>query len=552
MTTKPVNIAAYLPKMAQSQPYTPAIIAPYGRSPSGRVLYEHFTYKQLNDKSNAIAAGLEKVGITRGVRTVLMVKPSLDFFALTFALFKIGAVPVVVDPGLGLKSLKSCLGRAKPEAFIGIPPAHVARILFGWSKKTIKTYVTVGRRWFWGGHTLDQIQALAAADTAYQMAETRGDEIAAILFTSGSTGPPKGVVYRHENFAAQVEMIRELFGITPGEIDLPTFPLFALFDPALGMTTIVPDMDPTKPAQVNPAKIIEAIEDFGVNTMFGSPALLNTVGRYGVKHQVKLPTLKRVIAAGAPLPAHVMERFHTMLEDDAVIYPPYGATESLPVAVLGSHEILEDTWPQTEQGAGVCVGRPVPIVEVKVIGITDEGISNWDESLCVSPGEVGEIVVKGPVVTQAYFNDSENTDLSKIDDTGGIRHRMGDLGYFDPQGRLWFCGRKSHRVILSKQTLFTVPCEGIFNAHPDIYRTALVGVGTGDNRKPVLCVELETSSAKTSLIELTDALQKIAKQHQHTADIQTFLFHPSFPVDIRHNAKIGREKLSVWATEKLT
>jgi acyl-CoA synthetase (AMP-forming)/AMP-acid ligase II len=286
--------------------------------------------------------------------------------------------------------------------------------------------------------------------------------------------------------------------------------------------------------------------------MFGSPALLNTVGRYGVKHQVKLPTLKRVIAAGAPLPAHVMERFHTMLEDDAVIYPPYGATESLPVAVLGSHEILEDTWPQTEQGAGVCVGRPVPIVEVKVIGITDEGISNWDESLCVSPGEVGEIVVKGPVVTQAYFNDSENTDLSKIDDTGGIRHRMGDLGYFDPQGRLWFCGRKSHRVILSKQTLFTVPCEGIFNAHPDIYRTALVGVGTGDNRKPVLCVELETSSAKTSLIELTDALQKIAKQHQHTADIQTFLFHPSFPVDIRHNAKIGREKLSVWATEKLT
>lgn len=551
MTTKPVNIAAYLPKMAQSQPHTPAIIAPFGRSPAGRVLYEHYTYKQLNDKSNAIAAGLEKVGITRGVRTVLMVKPSLDFFALTFALFKIGAVPVVVDPGLGLKSLKSCLGRAKPEAFIGIPPAHIARILFGWSKKTIKTYVTVGRRWFWGGHTLDQVQNLAAADTAYEMAETRGDEIAAILFTSGSTGPPKGVVYRHENFAAQVEMIRELFGITPGEIDLPTFPLFALFDPALGMTTIVPDMDPTKPAQVDPAKIIEAIEDFGVNTMFGSPALLNTVGRYGAKHQIKLPTLKRVIAAGAPLPAHVMERFHTMLEDDAVIYPPYGATESLPVAVLGSHEILEDTWPQTEQGAGVCVGRPVPIVEVKVIGITDEGISKWDDSLCIPQGQVGEIVVKGPVVTQAYFNDGENTGLAKIDDTGGVRHRMGDLGYFDPQGRLWFCGRKSHRVTLAEQTLFTVPCEGIFNAHPDIYRTALVGVGTGDNRKPVLCVELEASSAKTSQVELTDTLQKMAKQHQHTTGIQTFLFHPSFPVDIRHNAKIGREKLSVWASEKL-
>ena len=551
MTKKPVNIAAYLPKMAQSQPHTPAIIAPYGRSPAGRVLYEHYTYKQLDDKSNAIAAGLEKVGITRGVRTVLMVRPSLDFFALTFALFKIGAVPVVVDPGLGLKSLKSCLGRAKPEAFIGIPPAHVARLLFGWSKDTIKTHVTVGRRWFWGGHTLDQVQELTANDTAYQMAETQGDEIAAILFTSGSTGPPKGVVYRHENFAAQVEMIRELFGIQPGEIDLPTFPLFALFDPALGMTTIVPDMDPTKPAQVDPAKIIEAIEDFGVNTMFGSPALLNTVGRYGEKHQIKLPTLKRVIAAGAPLPAHVMKRFHTMLEDDGVIYPPYGATESLPVAVLGSHEILEDTWPQTEKGAGVCVGRPVPIVDVKVIGITDEGIPNWDESLCVAQGEVGEIVVKGPVVTQAYFNDGQNTGLAKIEDSGGIRHRMGDLGYFDTQGRLWFCGRKSHRVTLGEQTLFTIPCEGIFNAHPDIYRTALVGVGTGENRKPVLCVELEASSSQASQLELTDALKKMAKEHQHTSNIETFLFHPSFPVDIRHNAKIGREKLSVWAAGQL-
>ena len=550
MNNKPINIAAYLPKMAASQPHTPAIIAPFGKSPAGRILYEHYTYKQLDDKSNAMAAGLEKIGITRGTRTVLMVRPSLDFFALTFALFKVGAVPVVVDPGLGLKSLKSCLGRAQPEAFIGIPPAHAARIVLGWSKDTIRTRVTVGRRWFWGGHTLKQVEAMGTQETAYQMAQTKGDEIAAILFTSGSTGPPKGVVYRHENFAAQVEMIRELFGIQPGEIDLPTFPLFALFDPALGMTTIVPDMDPTKPAQVDPVKIIEAIEDFGVSTMFGSPALLNTVGRYGEKHKIKLPTLKRVIAAGAPLPAHVMERFHTMLDDDAMIFPPYGATESLPVAVLGSQEILSDTWPQTEQGAGVCVGRPVPIVEVKVIGITDEGIETWDESLCVENGQIGEIVVKGPVVTQAYFNDGNNTGLSKINDAGAVRHRMGDLGYFDSQGRLWFCGRKSHRVKLHSETLFTIPCEGVFNAHPEVYRTALVGVGEGAKRKPVLCVELENQH--TNKNQVSEALKKMAKNHAHTSQIETILFHPAFPVDIRHNAKIGREKLSVWASEQLS
>ena len=233
-----------------------------------------------------------------------------------------------------------------------------------------------------------------------------------------------------------------------------------------------------------------------------------------------------------------------------MIYPPYGATESLPVAVLGSQEILSDTWPQTEQGAGVCVGRPVPIVEVKVIGISDESIETWDESLCVGPGEIGEIVVKGPVVTQAYFNDGNNTGLAKINDNGSVRHRMGDLGYFDDQGRLWFCGRKSHRVTLHSETLFTIPCEGIFNAHPDVYRTALVGVGTGESRKPVLCVELEKQ--ETNKENLSQALKELAQAHPHTSQIDTILFHPSFPVDIRHNAKIGREKLSVWATEQLS
>lgn len=551
MTTKPVNIAAYLPKMAAEQPHTPAIIAPVGRSRGGRVLYEHYTYQQLNSQSDMLAAGLEKVGIVRGTRTVLMVRPSLDFFALTFALFKVGAVPIVVDPGLGLKSLKSCLARAQPTAFIGIAQAHVARLIFGWAKDTLATKVTVGNRWFWGGHTLSSVLELGA-QANFEMAKTKGDDIAAILFTSGSTGPPKGVVYRHENFAAQVEMIRELFGIVPGDIDLPTFPLFALFDPALGMTTVVPDMDPTKPAKVDPKKIIEAIEDFGVTTMFGSPALLNTVGRYGEKHGVKLPTLKRVITAGAPLPAHVIQRFHTMLGDTGVVYPPYGATESLPVAVLGSHEILSETWPLTEKGAGVCVGMPVPIVEVKIIGINDKEIPEWDDSLCLPTGEVGEIVVKGPVVTESYFNDGNNTGLAKIADNGSLRHRMGDVGYFDSQGRLWFCGRKSHRVQIEKETLFTVPCEGVFNAHPMVYRSALVGVQEAGQRKPVLCIELEENSSKPELATIKAELLKLAQKHTHTACINTFLFHPSFPVDIRHNAKIGREELSRWAAKQLS
>ncbi len=548
MSDAACNIAAFLPRLAELQPYVPAVVFPHGRDAAGKVSYTHYTFAQLDRESDVIAAGLEAIGVGRGVRTALMVKPSLEFFALTFAIFKAGAVPVLIDPGIGLKSLKTCLGEASPEAFIGIPAAHGARMVLGWARDSVKTLVTVGRRLLWGGHTLEDVKRLGADRMdGWQMAATRPDELAAILFTSGSTGVPKGAEYEHRIFVKQVELIRDTYGIEPGEIDLPTFPLFALFDPALGMTTIVPDMDFTRPAEVDPAKIVEAVTDFGVTNMFGSPALLNTVGRYGEAHGVKLPSLRRVISAGAPVPAAVMRRFLGMLPQDAEVFTPYGATEALPVASVGSSELADGLWEKTDQGAGVCVGRPVDPNRVTIIRTDDEPIETWSEDLLAPHGEVGEICVKGPTVTRRYHNRDASTRLAKIHDPdgGGITHRMGDLGYFDDDGRLWFCGRKAHRVQTADGTLFTVQVEAVFNTHPKVYRTALVGV----SGRPVLCVETEGGVSGDDA--LTAELLEIGAKHEHTRGVRDVLYHPGFPVDIRHNAKIGREKLAVWAAERV-
>ncbi len=537
--------------MAEQQPWRSAVVFPHARDSQGRVSYTHYTFRQLEEVSNQLAVGFQLAGIQRGMRTTLMVPPSLEFFALTFALFKLGAVPVLIDPGIGIKSLGKCLAEASPEAFIGIPKAHVARVLLGWARKTVSIKVTVGARSLLGGSTLAQVLRLASPRTPFQMVTPEPDETAAILFTSGSTGPPKGVVYTHEIFTAQVEHIRRLYGIQPGEIDLPTFPLFALFGPALGMTGILPEMDPTRPAQVDPVKIIEAIENFGVTNMFGSPALINRVGRYGEPRGVKLPTLRRVISAGAPVPAAVLQRFTTMLSPEAQVFTPYGATECLPVSSIGSNEILLETRRQTESGAGVCVGLPVQGLTVRVIKISDDPIATWSDALEVKRGEIGEIVAKGPHVTRSYYNRPDATALAKIDDpaNGGFYHRMGDVGYMDDRGRIWFCGRKAHRVVTARETLFTIPCEAVFNTHPSVARSALVGVRRGGETDPVLCVEREPG-VTFSPRELEAELRDLGAKHPHTRSIQRFLFHPAFPVDIRHNAKIFREKLAVWASRQ--
>ena len=463
-----------------------------------------------------------------------------------FALFKAGAVPVLVDPGIDKRALKQCLDEARPEAFIGIPLAMLAKALLGWAKSA-SVRISTGRWPLLADTTLARVEA-EGAGAGPQLAATDGEDVAAILFTSGTTGVPKGVVYRHRHFVAQIAMLGEAFGIGAGGIDFPTFPPFALFDPALGLTSIIPDMDPTRPAKADPRKLHAAIERFGVTQLFGSPALMGVLAALGEK----LPTVKRVTSAGAPVPPDVVRRMLELLPADAQLWTPYGATECLPVAVIEGRELLI-LRARTEAGAGTCVGRPVPGNTVRIIRIDDAAIPHWNDALQVAPGQVGEITVAGPSATDTYFNRDAQTALAKIRETlpdGSTRivHRMGDLGWFDGEGRLWFCGRKSQRVVVDAQTtLCTEQVEPVFNTHPQVLRTALVGIGAKGAQTPVLVFELKPG-AQAEVAEVADELRHIAEGFVHTARIERFLHHPkAFPVDIRHNAKIGREKLAAWA-----
>ena len=535
------NIARHLPLMAVRQPERAAIKVPRGRTAAGRIDYLVLSFAELDAEADAWAARLTARGVRRGDRVLVMVRQGLPLIAAAFALFKLGAVPVIIDPGMGRKNFLSCVARSRPRVLLGIPLAQVMSCFFRNAFASVEVHV-----WVSGSATARLSSGLSKIENLkFEIVDSAATDLAAILFTSGSTGAPKGVCYEHGMFEAQVRLVRDTYGIQPGEVDLPMLPIFALFNPALGMTTIVPEIDPAHPALVDPDKIIQAIRQEGVTNSFGSPTLWRIIARQCLAQNEVFPSLKRVLMAGAPVPPSLFADLQKILPNGTA-HSPYGATESLPIASISAEEVLNETAAATAAGKGTCVGRPVQDITLKIIPITDGPVTGIH---ALPAGEIGEIAVRGPVVTREYDQLPEATAAAKIRDGEYLWHRTGDAGYLDAAGRLWFCGRKAERVETPEGALYTEQVEPVFLAHGGIERVALIGTGPA-GRTPAIVVQ-----AKSPALVATAALREkfahelipLGSSFPHTARIHLVFFHPCFPVDVRHNAKIHRLALARWA-----
>ncbi|MEO6996308.1 MAG: fatty acid CoA ligase family protein, partial [Lacunisphaera sp.] len=478
------NIARHLPSMADRQPERVAVKIPRGRTAEGKIDYLALSFAELDGEVDAWAAKLKSKGVQRGDRVLVMVRQGLPLIAAAFALFKIGAVPVIIDPGMGRKNFLTCIARSKPRVLLGIPLAQVMSRLFRSAFASVE--VRVGAS---GSATARLARKSGRTSLKSEIVASGANDLAAILFTSGSTGAPKGVCYEHGMFEAQVRLVRDTYGISPGEVDLPMLPIFALFNPALGMTTIVPELDPSRPAAVDPEKMVRAIQQENVTTSFGSPTLWRKLFDYCLKNKITLPSIRRVLCAGAAVPASLWADAARVLPNGK-LHSPYGATEVLPVATTSSEEI------ELRPELGALIGRPLAENRVKVIVLHERPLAILAEIHELPVGFVGEIIVTGPTVTKAYDQLPAATAAAKIrGDRGAIWHRMGDAGRIDHEGRLWFSGRIAERVETTSGPLYTEPVEQVFRDHPDVARCALIGLGQRGSQEPAVVVQAALGTA---------------------------------------------------------
>lgn len=537
------NVAQHLRHHALERPFAAAVKTPVSIGPSGEVAHHAISFRELDALTDSAARLFRAAGIVPGTRTLLALPPGEQLIAGFYGLLKAGGIPVLIDPGMGARAALGCIERTRPEALVGSTWATLLSRLPLKALASIRIRQTVGDR-AWS-------RAIEGDRSVHPgiLHPSTSEDLAAILFTSGSTGAPKGVCYTHGMLEAQLRLVRASFGIMPGDIDMPLLPAFSAFNPALGTTTVSPWLNAARPAAGDPYPLIEAIRAERVSTSFGSPTLWDRIARAAEAKGITLPSLRLILTAGAPVPPGLIARL-ARVAPNAIVQTPYGATECLPVSSLSGGEILRETAAAARAGKGTCVGRAVAGVEIRVIREHEGVLDSMEEGIACAPGEVGEVLVTGPTVTREYDRLTEATLLAKCRDAAGRTwHRMGDLGTMDANGRLWFHGRKVEALKTTQGRITTESIEPSFADHPGVARCALIGMGPAGCQEPILVVEARTFPRRRIEAEnLAAELRHHAAGNHLSLRVRQVVFQKALPVDARHNAKIHRLKLAAhWA-----
>jgi cis-3-alkyl-4-acyloxetan-2-one decarboxylase / olefin beta-lactone synthetase len=521
----------------------------------------HTSFAELAQRVEAMACGLSRIGIEPGHRVAMLIRPGLDLTAAVYACWRVGAAIVVADAGLGLRRMADALRSADPDWVIGIPAGLAAAAAFGLpGRRLVVGPLPDGlRRALRVEHALDEV---IAEGTGVLHRAPDAEAEAAVLFTSGATGPPKGVVYRHRQLAAQLELVRTVCDIRPSDRLVAAFAPFALYGPALGIGAAVPDMDVTRPGTLTATALADAAVAAEATLIFASPAALRnvvaTADRLDSDQRRALSRIRLMLSAGAPVPLPLLRAVQEVLPN-AGLHTPYGMTECLPVTDISLPEIEA-----AGAGNGVCVGRPLPGVRL--------GISALDDLGRAPGGPRDAIEVTGEVcVAAAHVKDRYDrlwaAEQASSRDPGW--HRTGDVGHLDTAGRLWIEGRLVHVMATADGPVTPVGIELLIEQLPEVAAAAVVGVGP-PGTQVIVAVVVPSRHPRTSRGHRASARRShrafFPKRPGPLADpslatavraaagmaLAAVLLTDALPVDIRHASKIDRGRLSRWADRILS